>query len=162
MSLDKKTIEDLIDGKLEWQKLKEIISSPKDPERFFQVIEILQKRVRFKERIILPLNEHLYIVRKDKEYIVKCDCGYEFCEYNENWKIRANIIVRDTEEKMQEIYPPYMHAEEGWMEIREFYCPGCFTLLEVEAVPPGYPVIFDFLPDIDGFYREVLKKEIPS
>jgi acetone carboxylase gamma subunit len=30
-------------------------------------------------------------------------------------------------------------------EFREFW--GRF---EVEAVPPGYPILFDFLPDIDG------------
>jgi acetone carboxylase gamma subunit len=47
------------------------------------------------------------------------------------------------------------------MELREFYCPGCFTLLEVEAVPPGYPVLFDFQPDIEGFY-EWLGLPLPS
>ncbi|MHB8896892.1 MAG: acetone carboxylase subunit gamma, partial [Candidatus Geothermincolia bacterium] len=36
----------------------------------------------------------------------------------------------------------------------------CVTQLEVEAVPPGYPVIFDFQPDLDTFYREWLGKEI--
>jgi acetone carboxylase gamma subunit len=54
-----------------------------------------------------------------------------------------------------------MHSDPEWMELREFYCPGCFALLEVEAVPPGYPVLFDFQPDIDGLY-EWLGLPLPS
>ena len=30
----------------------------------------------------------------------------------------------------------------------------CGELLEVEALPPGYPILFDFLPDLDGLYGE--------
>jgi acetone carboxylase gamma subunit len=48
------------------------------------------------------------------------------------------------------------------MELREFICPGCYTLLEVEAVPPGYPVIFDFKPDLEAFYTMVLGRDLPS
>jgi acetone carboxylase gamma subunit len=48
------------------------------------------------------------------------------------------------------------------MEIREFICPGCASLLEVEAAPPGYPIVFDFLPDLEGFYREWLGRELPA
>ena len=55
---------------------------------------------------------------------------------------------------MQEIYPPGMHADPEWMELREFYCPGCQTLLEIDPVPPGYPLVEDFKPDIDAFYKD--------
>jgi acetone carboxylase gamma subunit len=48
------------------------------------------------------------------------------------------------------------------MEIREYICPGCATLLEVDAVPPGWPVIFDFLPDLEGFYEEWLGRPLPN
>ena len=161
MSYDKKILQDLIEGKLEWTKLKEIISAPKDADRFFKVLEILQEKVQFKEKIILPLTEHLYIVKKENNYIVKCDCGYEFDNYKKNWKHQANIYLRDTEKKLQEIYPPFMHSQADWIEIREFYCPGCFALLETEALPPGYPVILDFVPDLEGFYKETLGCELP-
>jgi len=42
------------------------------------------------------------------------------------------------------------------VELREFYCPGCYSLLGTELVPPGYPPIFEMLPDLDTFYREWL------
>jgi acetone carboxylase gamma subunit len=45
---------------------------------------------------------------------------------------------------------------------REYICPGCATLLEVDAVPPGWPVIFDFLPDLEGFYEEWLGRPLPN
>ncbi|MBY9015712.1 MAG: acetone carboxylase subunit gamma, partial [Candidatus Lokiarchaeota archaeon] len=47
-------------------------------------------------------------------------------------------------------------------ELREFFCPNCFTLLDVEAVPPGYPIIFNFLPDIDAFYEKWLGRKPPD
>ncbi len=155
-------IADLIDGKLDWAKTKEIISSPKDPERFDQVLRILQSRVPWKERILLPLAEHLYIVQKENGRVVKCECGYEFGDYRENWKHRARVYVRDTVEALRELYRPYEHSDPKWMELREFYCPECFALLEVEAVPPGYPVIFDFQPDLEAFYEKVLGRELPK
>ena len=125
-------------------------------------MRILQGRVAWKEKILLPLAEHLYIVQKGKERIVKCECGFEFGDYRENWKHKAKVYVRDTVEALRELYRPYEHSDPEWMELREFYCPGCFALLEVEAVPPGYPVIFDFQPDLEAFYEKILGRELPT
>jgi len=158
---EKETLEKLIDGKLSWPEVKNIMSSFKDPDRFDKYVEILQERVPWDDRILLPLGLHLYIVEKeDGPRVVKCDCGHEFGDYHENWKLEALVHVRDTEEKLQEVYPPLMHSNPEWVVLREYYCPGCKTQLEVEAVPPGYPVIFDFQPDLETFYREWLGREI--
>jgi acetone carboxylase gamma subunit len=35
-------------------------------------------------------------------------------------------------------------------------------MLKVESVPVGYPIIFDFLPNLDAFYREWLGKPLPA
>ncbi len=160
---ERKTIEDLIDGKLEFYKIKEMLSSHKDLERFETYLEILQDRVPWDDPILLPYGLHLYIVQKPNgDRIVKCDCGYEFCDYRDNWKLHALIYVRDTEEKLNELYPKLMAPDPEWQVIREYYCPGCGTQLEVEAVTPWYPVIKDFDPDIDTFYKEWLKKPLPE
>jgi acetone carboxylase gamma subunit len=156
----KDVISDLIAGKLPWQTTRQIMADFKDEERFEIYLEILQERVSWKERILLPIGEHLYIVQKDGERIVKCDCGHEFGPYTENWKLSALIYVRDTEDKLEEIYPGKRKCDPQWMELREFYCPGCMTQLEAEAVTPGYPITFDFLPDLDSFYRDWLKKPL--
>jgi len=158
----KKEIEDLIDGKLPFSMIHRMLSSFKDPNRFDVYVEILQERVSWDELILLPYGLHLYIVKKsDGNRVVKCDCGHEFGSYQENWKLSASIRVRKTDEALQEIYPEMMHCDPEWMELREYFCPGCWSLLEVEAVPPGYPVIFDFLPDLETFYREWLQREVP-
>jgi acetone carboxylase gamma subunit len=65
---------------------------------------------------------------------------------------------------MKEVYPalpeemPY--PEEGLVEIREYYCPGCLAQLGIELVPPGYPAIFEMLPDLDSFYSEWLGRPL--
>ncbi|MBD3196634.1 MAG: acetone carboxylase subunit gamma [Candidatus Lokiarchaeota archaeon] len=159
-SYDKKTLERLIDGDLNWSELRNIIAESKDLDRFEKILGILQEKVDWNEKILLPLHEHLYIVLKHGERIVKCDCGYEFGDYKKNWKLKCRINVRDTEHEINELYPKDMGCHPLWMEIREFFCPNCLVLLETESVPPGYPVIFNFLPDIDTFYKKWLKKSL--
>jgi acetone carboxylase gamma subunit len=162
VSYDKKTLERMINGKLSWDELKPIISGRKDPNRFNLILEILQERVSWNEKILLPLHEHLHIVAKNGQRIVKCDCGHEFGDYKENWKKKSRVRVRDTFEEIEELYPKDMGSDPEWIELREYFCPGCFTLLDVEAVPPGYPTIFNFLPDIDTFYEKWLGRKAPD
>lgn len=159
---DKKTLEMMIEGKLSWEELRLIISGRKDADRFEKILEILQERVSWPEKIILPLHEHLYIVLKENNRIVKCDCGFEFGNYNENWKTKCRVRIRDTFETIEELYLKDMGSDPTWQELREYLCPGCFTLLDVEAVPPGYPTTFNFLPDIDTFYEKWLGKQAPD
>lgn len=162
MRLDSDTLRDLVDERLPRSQVRAIQSSYKDPDRFDQYVALLQDRVEWDERIVLPFGEHLCIVSKgDGTYVVKCDCGHEFCDYRENWKLEALIKVRDTEESLREIYPEKMSGDPAWNHLREYFCPGCKTLLEVEAVPRGYPVVHDFLPDLEGFYSEWLGRELP-
>jgi len=163
MKLDKDTLRDLIDERLPRSQVRAIQSSHKDADRFDKYIDILQERVEWEDRIVLPFGEHLHIVSTPGgRYTIKCDCGHEFCDYRENWKLEALIYVRETDEQLREVYPEKMSGDSRWNHLREYYCPGCKTLLEVEAVPPGYPIIHDFLPDLEGFYREWLGRELPS
>ncbi|MGH2990329.1 MAG: acetone carboxylase subunit gamma [Solirubrobacterales bacterium] len=173
MKLDSETLRDLVDERLPRSQVRAIQSSYKDPDRFDQYVELLQERVGWDERIVLPFGEHLYIIAAgdrespaggagpaETQYLIKCDCGHEFCDYRENWKLEALINVRDSDASLREIYPEKMAGDPEWNHLREYFCPGCKALLEVEAVPPGYPVIHDFLPDLEGFYSEWLGREL--
>ncbi len=162
LSYSKDVIADLIEGRLPWEQTKRIMSAFKDRERFEVYVAVLQDKVPWPERILLPIGEHLCIVQKGAERIVKCDCGQEFGPYTTNWKLSALVYVRDSKDEFAELYPGWKSPDPALQEIREFICPGCATLLEVEAVPPGYPVTFDFLPDLEGFYREWLGKPLPA
>jgi acetone carboxylase, gamma subunit len=161
MKLDKDTLRDLVDEKLPRGQVRAIQSGFKDADRFDKYLEILQERVDWPEQIVLPFGEHLYIAKSNGNYRVKCDCGHEFCDYRENWKLEALINVRETVESLREIYPDKMHGDPEWNALREYFCPGCKTLLEVEAVPPGYPVVHDFVPDLEGFYEDWLGRPLP-
>ena len=77
-------------------------------------------------------------------------------------KTGAVMYVRDTVEAMQEVFPRLGHADPAWQELREYYCPISGHLLETEAVPPGYPAVHEYLPDLHGFYEGWLGREIPQ
>jgi acetone carboxylase gamma subunit len=163
ISYDKSEIADLMDAKLPWRNLKEMMSGYKDADRFDKYCAILQERVPWDDRILLPLGPHLWIVRsKDGSIVTKSRSGYEFGDYRENWKLKARIFVRDTVEKYRQIYPAYCHADPGWMELREFIDPLDGTLLDVECVPPGYPIVHNFEPDLEAFYNDWLGRPIPE
>jgi len=162
MSLSRQDLTDLIAGTLPSPQLEHIVSSPKDDDRFQRLLEVLQARVPWSEKILLALTEHLYVVEKDGQRIVKCDCGHEFGDWRRNWKLSALILARNDADSLQEIYPGLRRPDPALCEVREYICPTCAALLKVEAVPVGYPVIFDALPDIDGLYRDWLHAPLPQ
>lgn len=151
-SWPKKVLKALIEGTLDEQGSREIQTKPKDKDRFEKILEIEQERVPWREKILVPLQEHLYVVKKNEKRVVKCSCGYEFGDYHQNWKLNALVYERDPSDG--EVYVGPKGADPEWIVLREFYCPGCGAQLEVEAVPPGYPFIFSALPDIDGFFAQ--------
>lgn len=157
----KEVVADLVDGKLPWKMLKEMMSKYKDADRFDKYLAVLQERQQWPDRILLPLGPHLFIVRKaDGSIVTKSSSGYEFGDYRQNWKLKARVFVRNTNEAYREVYPELMHADPAWMELREYYDPLDATLLEIEAVPPGYPIVHSFQPDLEAFYRDWLKRPL--
>jgi acetone carboxylase, gamma subunit len=160
ISWPKGLIKDLIEGRLDPETVRTIQVRPKDPDRFEKVLEIEQSRVSWSEKIILPLQEHLYVVLKGNDRVVKCACGHEFGDYRENWKLSALVYERNPQDG--EIFVGPQGADPEWMIMREFYCPDCATQLDVECVVPGHPIVFNQIPDIDGFYgqRPELKRKI--
>ena len=158
----KADIEKLIDGVLPWPATQDMIKGAKDSDRFDKYVEILQARVEFDEKILLPLTPMLFIVAADGERVVKCRCGQSFGDYHINWKLSALIHVRDDEASLGEVYKGREMPDPAWTQLREYICPGCGAQLEVEAVPRGCPPDFEFLPDLDTFYEEWLGRPLPD
>jgi N-methylhydantoinase B/acetone carboxylase alpha subunit len=161
--LERETLAAMLDERLSRREVKAIQSGYKDPGRFDNWIAVLQDRVGWDDPIVLPLGEALNVVRRraDGELVIRSDAGHDFCRFDANWKMQAPVFVRDSDELLGEIYPKLAHCDPDWMELREFYCPLSGRLLEVEAVTRGYPVVHDFLPDVEGFYRGWLGREVP-
>ncbi len=159
-SYTKEVIADLASGRLPWPQTKRIMSAYKDDDRFFKFIAVLQERVAWRDPILLPIGDHLFIVQHGRQRITRCECGRSFGNYRRNWKLAANIRIRDSARTLREIYPNSDLPDPRWMEIREFICPQCGTLHEVEACAPGYPIVHDFEPDLEGFYRDWLGRPL--
>lgn len=161
-SYSREIIRDLVSGQLPWPQTRRIMSAYKDEDRFLKYLAVLQERVAWEDRILLPIGDHLFITDGQEGRVTRCECGHSFGHWRRNWKFSAAIIVRDTEEALREIYPNSDLPDPAWMEIREFLCPACGTLHEVEAAAPGYPVVHDFEPDLEGFYREWLGQPLAA
>lgn len=152
--ISKNKLKLLVEGKLPMDDIHTLLRMPvKDADRFWKYLEVLQERVTWKEKILVRISEHLYVVEKGQERVVKCDCGHEFGDYRINWKLSSLVYARTSTEEFDEIFTTQNKPNPEVVEIREFYCPTCLAQLGVEAVPAGYPFLFEVLPDIDTLYE---------
>ena len=164
-TISKELIAQLIEGTIDDDNTNRLQRLPrKDQDRFLNYVAVLQSRVNWPDQILLRLGDRLYVVRNAaSQRVVKCDCGHEFGDYRQNWKLGCKVRVRRTLAEMREVYDPAPACPEpGWQEVREFFCPTCATQHAVEVVAPGYPVVFEMLPDLDKFYREYLGQPLPD
>lgn len=152
---NKENLKQLVEGKLPLDTIHKLIRMPiKDEDRFWKYLEVLQERVPWDDKILVRISDHLYVVKKkDGGRVVKCDCGHEFGDYRINWKLNALVYTRRTDEEFSEVYSTRVRPNPGYVEVREFYCPGCQAQLGVEVVPIGYPFVFEVLPDIDALHE---------
>jgi len=158
-AVSRELIRQLVDGTIDDDNAERLLKLPrKDKERFFNYLAVLQDRVPWNDRILLRLGDRVYIVAKETgERVVQCECGHGFGDYRENWKLKCRIRTRKTLAEMGEVYSPAPAVPEPeWQEVREFFCPSCATQHAVEVVAPGYPIVFEMLPDLDRFYRDYL------
>lgn len=152
----------LLKRELSWKDLLKLMREPKSQNRFDEVITALQDTVPWPEQILLPLGENLFIVAKKGKAIIKTMAGAELCAWNENWKMKCRVIVRRTRADLEKVFPAaHLTIDPELVELREFYCPKSGTLLDVDCVPPTYPVEVDFTPDLEAFYRDWIEKPLP-
>jgi len=159
VNIDKDLVRQLIDGTISLENSTHLLRmKKKDKSRFHTYVEVLQDRVDWNDKILMRMADHIFVVLKNNgERVVKCTCGQEFGDYRANWKMNTVIRVRETQKDINKVYYPEPAAPEAeWQEVREFFCPGCAAQLAVEVVPPGYPIVFEMLPDLDRFYDEFL------
>jgi acetone carboxylase gamma subunit len=140
-------IRDLVEGRLSDEDVLQL-QREKDINRLEVVLSIEQERVPWDDRILVLLQEHLYVVDQvDHKKVVKCFCGYVFGDYRHNWKDASLVYERDPSDGT--VYTGGRGADPAWQILREFYCPSCATMLDIEPIPVGYPFIFNFLPELD-------------
>lgn len=149
----KELIADLVQGRLGLDEYNRLQRQEKDPDRRSKVLAVEQERLGWDTPILVCLQEHLYVVEEHTgERVVRCGCGHRFGDYQINWK--ENALLRERNPRDYEVYQGPRAADPDWHRLREFYCPNCAALLDVEMVPTGYPFIFNFLPDLEATEEE--------
>ncbi len=147
---------------LAWPDLFKLMREPKSTSRFDETLTALQESVEWREPILMPLGENLFIVAKNGRAIIKTRAGAELCAWNENWKMKCRVIIRNTPAALKKIFPAeHLTMDVDLVELREWICPKSGMLLDVDCVPPTYPVDVDFVPDLQGFYEEWLGRKLP-
>jgi acetone carboxylase gamma subunit len=90
-------------------------------------------------RDVVALTPYVKIVEDDKgeKFAVCSQCGHAYCKADENFKLHALIYDRNA----QDIHKKHQAADPDWMVYREFYCPGCAAMVEVEGTPSCCPIL---------------------
>ena len=162
VSRSREVTRSLVHRELAWPDLFKLMRDPKSPDRFDEMIAVRQAMVPWKNRILLPLGENLFIVAKNGKAIIKTLAGAELCAWNENWKMHCRVRIRKNSADFNKIFPPeHMTIDPELVEIREWICPKSGMLIDVDCVPPTYPVEIDFTPDLEAFYTDWLGRKLP-
>ncbi|MDY6862301.1 MAG: hydantoinase B/oxoprolinase family protein [Thermodesulfobacteriota bacterium] len=95
----------------------------------------------------IRITEYLFVVDKEGVPVIVCDrCGFLFCKAVENYKLYALFDERLSGQIGLSVAN---HPEDdSGMVYREFFCPGCGVLLEVEATMKGSPILYDMEPSL--------------
>jgi N-methylhydantoinase B len=89
------------------------------------------------------LNEYLEVVSTNEALFLRCRrCGTVLAPAEENYKLHLPVGEYPLSRGGPQVAP--YHSDDRFV-LREFYCPGCWALLEVETNLKGEP----FIQDVD-------------
>lgn len=94
-------------------------------------------KVDSKAKEVIEIGPYLKVVEKGKDRIIRCRCGYEFCDVRHNWKdstVQKELKVQKTGPLVK------LHKE---LEMKEYHCPSCGLRLWVEILKKGEQPLWD-------------------
>ncbi|MFC2058619.1 acetone carboxylase subunit gamma [Chloroflexota bacterium] len=84
---------------------------------------------------------HYYLEIDEKTKEIKClKCGKVICDASENYKLHVPRV---------EVWPDEVYGgkratrDKTLLVYYEYYCPGCYTMLDVEAMEKGSAPLWD-------------------
>jgi len=79
---------------------------------------------------------HLQMTQKGGERVFICECGHTLCTTMENFKL--HVLKRDR--SLKEVQPArFASRASNQFVMREYICPKCGTLFEVDVMPKDKP-----------------------
>jgi acetone carboxylase, gamma subunit len=111
----------------------------------------------------VKMTEYLEI-NLDKETWCCRVCQHEITSAHKNYKEGLLVYIRDPREIHQPILNPDLYEftfspDHNWLQIIEYYCPDCATLVEVEYLPIGHPPTLDMEFDLAALKERYMNKE---
>ena len=89
----------------------------------------------------LQVGQHLNLLGKDSEKYLGCSCGRVLSPALENYKEWVAEARRPLSAGGAQC-DPFKKGHDRF-ELREYYCPGCAVLLEVDMVEKSEPLVWD-------------------
>ncbi len=89
-------------------------------------------------------------------------CDRELGSARESYRRFTRLHQRDP----REVHRPVIEGEytfapdPRWVRIVEFYCPGCWTQVDTEYLPPGHPITHDVEIDLDRLKERLAAGEL--
>ena len=90
-----------------------------------------------KGRRLMPMGEYLEVVAIHNRFAVRCKCGCDLGDADKNWKDQTAVLRVDAE-----VGGPRRRLHKD-LEMVEFLCPKCGTLLSVDIKKREDPLLFD-------------------
>jgi acetophenone carboxylase len=99
-------------------------------------------RIRVAEALDIELDSQRWLCNR---------CETDLGSARDDYKKGCLLHDRDP----RSLYPPgvagdLLAPDPEWCRIVEIYCPGCGTMIDAEALPPGHPLTHDIEIDLDA------------
>lgn len=78
----------------------------------------------------------------EADRIVCRSCGADICDADENYKLHVLCDRKPLAEAGPLVNDPAQYVDDD-LEFRQFYCPGCGTLLENEVIEADHEPVHD-------------------
>jgi acetone carboxylase gamma subunit len=92
------------------------------------------------------INEYLEVVGSGDDATIRCRCGQDLCPAGENYKLHALLREGPVQAAGPWVDPQRVGGDA--FVCREFFCPACLTLLDVETAQPHEPILWDVRVEI--------------
>jgi acetone carboxylase gamma subunit len=94
----------------------------------------------------MRLNDYLTLEERDGQYVIQCRCGHAIGPATENYKLHVICNVAPLSKAGPHVNP--YGVGEGRFALREYCCPSCLTLLDVEVALRDEPPRWDLQPAV--------------
>ena len=95
---------------------------------------------------MVRINEQIRIVGSGEGAVTACRCGYVIGPAAENYKLHVLMREGPVQNAGPWVDPNGIGGDR--FVCREFFCPACLTLLDVEIAQRGEPILWDVRPDL--------------